>query len=366
MKEKIKKARFYRAKKTESWKQALLYAPLLTLAVFLLPALLATFVGQGAKTPQNQEEEAKQIPLERETEREETRPLSLQIFDVQLREHVEMELDEYLVGVVAAEMPARFHLEALKAQAVAARTYALHRTISFGGNGCPVHKGADLCTDSTCCQAWVGEEEMNSRWPREKALEFDQRVTRAVATTRGMVVTYGEDLAQTLYHSTCGGMTEAAGNVWDGSNPGYLQSVVCPFCHHSRHFQDEISMALSDYVSALKNESGVLPVLGEGNAPHLEVVSRSPSGRNLLVRLGSPGRVFQGTEIRNLLELPSTHFQWHVDRARIIFTTRGFGHGVGLCQYGADGMAREGKGFDEILAYYYRNTDVSPWTDLFD
>ena len=345
------------------WKLTFLYAALLAFTIVLLPALLANMILRGTddeKSHRDVEREPPDLSLELSNE-----IFVLNVYDARQRKQVEMNLNEYLVGVVAAEMPARFHEEALKAQAVAARTYALHHARQLGGRGCSTHPEADVCTDSTCCQAWVGEADMNAKWPPETAKDFHDRIVRAVLDTQGAVVISGEALAQALYHSTCGGMTEAAGNVWDGSNPDYLQSVSCSYCNHSQHYQNELTMKLAEYVAALKNESGLLPVLSSENAPHMEIVRRSPSGRNLLVRLGNPGRLFHGTEVRNLLGLPSTHFQWRVDDNQIVFETRGFGHGVGLCQYGADGMAREGAGFEDILAFYYRDTTISHWSTLY-
>lgn len=358
---KIRRSRRYRRKRG-LWKGIILYAAVLALIIILLPALLVNIFWKKAPGIEQQKEAG---PETAEPDPElDGDDIMLNVFDARQEELLEMGLDEYLVGVVAAEMPAGFYEEALKAQAVAARTYALHRAHKLGGSGCSGHPEADLCTDSTCCQAWVGEEEMSARWPSENSREFHDRVGQAVAATRGMVVTYEETLAQTLYHSTCGGMTEAAGNVWDGRNPHYLQAVNCPYCKHSRHYRDEMSMELSDYASALKNKAGVLPVpvMGDANVLHMEVVSSSPSGRNLLIRLGDPGHLFSGTKVRSMLDLPSTHFQWHLDNNHIIFETKGFGHGVGLCQYGADGMAGEGKSYEEILTFYYRDTKVSRWT----
>ena len=354
---------FRRLRNRIVWKQSLLYAALIAFMMVLLPALMVNLISRETDHKTMDMDSARETPDLHLALGEET--FLLNVYDARQKKVVEMNLDEYLVGVVAAEMPAGFHEEALKAQAVAARTYALHRTRRLGGRGCSSHPEADVCTDSTCCQAWVGEAEMNAKWPADAAKAFREKIVRAVLATRGAVVISGERLAQTLYHSTCGGMTEAAGYVWEGSNPDYLQSVQCSYCRHSKHYRNELTLELADYVAALKNESGLLPVLSSENAPHMEVVRRSPSGRNLLVRLGNPGRLFPGTEVRCLLGLPSTHFQWHLDENRIIFETRGFGHGVGLCQFGADGMAAEGKQFEDILAYYYRGTAIAHWSTLF-
>ncbi len=270
----------------------------------------------------------------------------------------EMELEDYLVGVVAAEMPASFHLEALKAQAVVARTYALRKMTARGGSGCRSHPGADLCTDSTCCQAWEKGSVSLEKWPPGKDSFYLQRIREAVSSTRGLVITFEQELAEAVYHSTCGGMTEAASDAWSGGGSPYLQAVECTYCSHSTYYRRETAMPLTAYAAAFKMEKEALPVLGEGNVPLLEVTARSKSGRNLLLELGAPGRTYSGNEMRNFLGLPSTHFHWRVEGNSIVFSTRGHGHGVGMCQYGADGMAAEGHGFIEILEHYYGGVTV--------
>lgn len=286
----------------------------------------------------------------------ETGTQSLKIYCTAQEKMMDLPLEEYIAGVVAAEMPASFHPEALKAQAVIARTYSL---VKARRGGCTVNPGADLCTDSTCCQAWDDIRAVAEKWPEKEASFYLERVLNAVESTRGMVLMYREELAQTVYHSTCGGETEAAADVWSGGGDvPYLQSVECSFCRHSPHYTGEQDMDPASYAGALRKESGVLPVLGEGNIPLMEVVSRSGSGRNTLLRIGSSGRLYRGEEIRHLLGLPSTYFRWQAEGDRIIFYTRGYGHGVGLCQYGADGMASQGYSFPEILQFYYRGTEV--------
>jgi stage II sporulation protein D len=123
-------------------------------------------------------------------------------------------------------------------------------------------------------------------------------------------------------------------------------------------------MDFSAYAAALSGEKEALPVLAEGSIPLLEVLERSASGRNLLLKIGESGRLYSGSEVRELLGLPSTYFQWRVERGKIIFSTRGYGHGVGMCQYGSDGLAKEGKDFIEILKYYYRGIEVEDYRSL--
>lgn len=282
----------------------------------------------------------------------------LNIYLSDRNETVEMKLEEYIRGVVAAEMPASFHPEAIKAQAVVARTYTLHKSLLLGGTGCRNHPGIDLCTDSTCCQAWVDDQQALRKWKDEEADFYMERIAKAVSCTRGLILTYQGIPITSVYHSTCGGITEAAEEVWSGGGAPYLQSVECPFCRHSPYYQKEISMNPTAYAAAFQNDKEALPVLAEGNIPLMNVIRKSGSGRNLLVSIGKPGQQYSAAEVRGLLGLPSTYFQWRVQGEQIIFSTRGHGHGVGLCQYGADGMGKEGYNFIDILQHYYRGVEI--------
>lgn len=281
--------------------------------------------------------------------------LFLQIYVVQTGALKEIELEEYVRGVIAAEMPASFHPEALKAQAVAARTYARQKAGPEGG-GCSSHPGAALCTESTCCQAWLDEEGAREKWPAGKADSYLERIDAAVRATQGQVLTYDGEPITAVYHSTCGGKTEAAAELWKENSTAYpyLQSVDCPYCRDSPSCRQELAMEPGAFNAALQGEKEALPVLAGDNLPLLEIVQKSASGRNLVLRLGQPGRLYSGNEVRRLLGLPSTHFHWRMEGGKIVFSVQGNGHGVGMCQYGADGLARAGKDYTEILGYYYR------------
>ena len=332
-------------------KAFLLYIISLSLTLILLPAMMA-----GGWW--NQETEPEQNPAETEHFAETEEDFILNIYVADLNETVKMKLEEYIKGVVAAEMPASFHLEALKAQTVVARTYTLHKSLLLGGTGCRQHTGVDLCTDSTCCQAWVDDQQALLKWKDEEADFYMDRVREAVNSTRGLILSYQSIPITSVYHSTCGGITEGAADVWSGGGAPYLQSVDCPFCQHSPHYKKESSIDLTAFAAAFQNEKEVHPVLADGNTPLMNVIRKSQSGRNLLVSIGKPGQQYSGTEVRRILGLPSTYFQWRVQGNQIIFSTRGYGHGVGLCQYGADGMGKAGNTFTEILQHYYQGVEV--------
>lgn len=344
-------------------KAFLLYILCLALVLILLPAVLVENWWEWDDEAEPKPEGTELAPQVVEDS------FILKIYLADRGEIREMELEEYIAGVVAAEMPASFNLEALKAQAVVTRTYTLHKVLDLGGEGCRSHSGADLCTDATCCQGWENDRQALEKWPSEGAAAYLEKIREAVSSTGGLALTYGGNLISAVYHSTCGGMTEDARDVWSGGGAFYLQGVECNYCRHSPHYRQEIAMDLASFVAALKTEKEAIPVVAEGNVPLMEVVRRSKSGRNLLLNIGKPGQKYSGTDVRNLLGLPSTFFQWRMEGDKIIFSTRGYGHGVGMCQYGADGMAGEGNDFIAILKHYYPGTKVehfplSGWQDI--
>jgi stage II sporulation protein D len=341
-------------RKRTLWKMFLFYLLSIFFALIFLPALLVGNWWKWESLDGGNPSSGIQQELHPTTEEGEQ---FLKIYHTEQKKVMELPLEEYITGVVAAEMPASFHPEALKAQAVIARTYALAKAGRLGG--CTENPGADLCTSGTCCQAWEDMQTIAQKWPGEEASSYREKIVGAVQSTRGMVLMYQGELAQTVYHSTCGGETEKAVDAWrEGCDVPYLQNVKCSFCRHSPHYSTELALDPATYAAALRGEADVLPVLGKGNIPLMEVVQRSSSGRNMFLKIGNSGRLYRGEEIRRLLGLSSTFFRWQTKEDRIVFSTRGYGHGVGLCQYGADGMATEGYNFQEILDFYYKGTEV--------
>lgn len=246
----------------------------------------------------------------------------------QEKKTVTLPLEEYLIGTVAAEMPASFELEALKAQAVCARTYALRKLLEDKPYPC----GADLSDDITSCQAYISAQEYARRNPAHKDLY--KKVQQAVKATRGMILIYKGQPIDALYHSTCGGRTETA-------DIPYLQSVRCEFCQPSHYYKTVQAFAWKDL-----NSSGI----GRGA---VTVIEKTPSGRIRKLQIGR--QAFSGETFRSQLELPSTWWQFRVNDEQLIIYSQGYGHGLGLCQWGAQGMAQKGNNYREILGHYYTN-----------
>lgn len=239
----------------------------------------------------------------------------------------ETELESFLVGVLAAEMPASFELEALKAQAIAARTYIVNNM--DGQTGSQRHKDAVVCCDFAHCQAYYGTEDLKKNWGRAFSRNY-ARIQQAVQETAGEIMLYDNEVINALYFSTCGGKTSNAEDYWTASVP-YLKSTVCGFCTHSPRYANTESFSLQQAAAALGcSKNGIKDKLDKLSA----------------------------RTIREKLGLFSAKFSYSINGDNIVFQSHGSGHGVGLCQYGADGMAKAGYLAEEILQHYYTDIEI--------
>lgn len=257
----------------------------------------------------------------------------------------EMELESYLVGVVLGEMPAQFAQEARKAQAVVARTFALRRMEHRK------HEQAAVCTDPACCQCWIDPESYLAQPGSNSAGVENARA--AVLDTAGQVLTYGGTLIEATYFSCSGGRTEAAVAVW-GSEVPYLQSVDSPGeTEIALHDRDETTFPAAEFAALLQKENPEADFSGPESGWVGQTVWTVGGGVET-VELG--GASFRGTRLRSLLGLRSTVFSIRAEEGTVTITTRGYGHRVGMSQYGAQAMALAGKTYPEILAHYYVGT----------
>ena len=245
-------------------------------------------------------------------------------------EIIEMDLEEYLVGVVAAEMPASFNSEALKAQSVVARTYTLKL----------LESNREI-TDDVKTQVYKDKVELQNMWGSNYT-NYYQKVKNAVDQTKGLVIKYNDFLIDAVYHSTSNGYTEDAINVWGNSVP-YLKTVTSPWDTSATSYLKDTNISFDNISSALK--------INFDSSSTIDVIARDDSNRILKVKFNN--KEYSGVEIRNLLGLRSTDFDAVILEDSVNFTTRGYGHGVGMSQYGANGMAKAGYSFEQILNHYY-------------
>lgn len=282
--------------------------------------------------------------------------LTIQVYNSQKQEQMEMGLEEYVEGVVAAEMPASFHTEALKAQALVARTYAVGRMKIFGGTGCGEKPAADICTDPTRGQAWSSPAELRSRWGLFGYYFYSKKIREAVRETEGLIITYRGSPIDAVYHSTSGGQTEAAEYVWGRAVP-YLVSVPSPGEESSRRFTSTVEFTSTEMAARLGITSGEIQNLLRSGREIVSISRKSPTGRALEIQVGD--KTYSGQEFRQKLNLDSTWIEVRTGGGKISITTRGFGHGAGMSQYGANAMATKGKDFRAIIAHYYPGTKIN-------
>lgn len=258
-----------------------------------------------------------------------------------------MELEEYIRGVVLAEMPASFEKEALKAQAVAARTYTLRR-LTLGDK----HSMGVVCTDSNCCQAYLTDEAYLAARGTEADLE---KVSGAVTATAGEVLTYEGALIEATYFACSGGRTEDAAAVWGADIP-YLQAVDSPGETKAEGYDRELYFSKAKFATLLGRNLEGSPTGWLGDVTY--------TGGGGVATMVIGGMTYTGTQLRKLLGLNSTLFTMTADSGGITVTTQGWGHRVGMSQYGADAMAVSGSTYDEILAYYYQGTRIDKISEL--
>jgi len=266
-----------------------------------------------------------------------------------------MSMEDFLYGAVAAEMPARFHPEALRAQAIAARTYTLHRMFISPS---PRHPEADVCGSYACCKAFHPSERLRERWGMHYD-HYSQIIRDAVADTDGIILIYGGIPILAAFHSSSYGMTETSSAIW-GSVP-YLQSVeTFESVYDVPNYYEETQLTFSAFrETALSGVPGA--VLDPDDKPHwISDVSYTDSGRLESLNIG--GVIVTGAQFRRLFGLRSTAIRFSFEADSITITTGGYGHGVGMSQFGANTMANKGYPFAEILLWYYTNVSFA-WMD---
>lgn len=255
----------------------------------------------------------------------------------------EMKLDDYILGVVYAEVPESYSIEALKAQAIAARSYTVYKII----NEITHQNGADVCTDYTHCQAWN---------PAEKDSVYPESITRAVKETQNTIITYSGECINALYFSNSAGMTESAENVWEGSSYPYLKSVSSPGESEFSDFCQVKNFTFYQFAQVIENYSEDITCDSDLGISNIQNIKRSPSGRILSAEIG--GKTFTGLQIRSIFSLRSSNIYFTQNDIGISVVALGYGHGVGMSQCGAQAMAKSGSNHIEILKHYYPGTEL--------
>lgn len=279
----------------------------------------------------------------------------LSIYSHETGETVLMPLETYLIGVIAAEMPASYHLEALKSQAVAARTRAVAQCFALGGNGCTLHAGADICTDGTHCQAYASLDKRKEKWGGEFSA-YEARICQAIYDTQNQIMTYNGMPITILYHAVSGGHTEDVEEVFQQSLP-YLRGVESTGEEGVSKYEADMTLSVSQAANTLNQAFPNAHLSPESLSQQLKILQVSPTNRVLSIQVGD--RQVTGREVRSALNLNSTLFTMSFTETSVTFEQRGYGHGVGMSQAGANAMAANEKGYEEILSHYYQGVTFS-------
>lgn len=262
----------------------------------------------------------------------------------------ELPLDEYLYGVVAAEMPVDFDIEALKAQAIVARTYTIYKIMQNQSK----HGEAQICDNSACCQAWINKEDRFARWEEEKREANWNKIVYAVNETKGKIITYDGKPINAFFHSNSGGATEAPVNVWGGSGYPYLQTVQTSGEEGYDQYSSEAEFTKEEFVSKLQQAYSDFEInFDEENC--IQVLEYTDGGRIKTVKIGNHN--LSGVEVRTIFGLKSANFDIQIGE-KINFKVTGYGHGVGMSQTGADSLAKQGYKCEDIIKHFYVGVQI--------
>ena len=262
----------------------------------------------------------------------------------------EVKLDDYIACVVSAEMPVSYELEALKAQAIVARTYTIYKITTSRK-----HDNADICDKSTCCQAWISKENRLKRWKESDAQNNWNKIIRAVNETAGKIVTYNNKPINAFFHANSGGKTEIPFYVWGGSGYPYLQVVETSGEDAYSQYSSEAEFTKEELEKKIREKHSDFEIDLEEN-DCIEIKERDNSNRVVTVKIGNLN--LSGVETRTLLGLRSANFTVDISNNKVKFKVIGYGHGVGMSQTGADALAKQGKNCEEIIKHFYSGVEI--------
>jgi len=261
-------------------------------------------------------------------------------------------LDIYLYGVVASEMPVSFEEEALKAQAVVARTYTIFKIMNGSKHE---DNNADICDSSFCCQAWISKENRMARWEENERQNNWSKIENAVNSTIGKVILYQGQPINAFFHSNSGGATELPVNVWGGSYP-YLQSVETIGEDAYSSYLSEVVVSKDELSQKMHDKYSDFDINYEDENA-IQILEYTEGMRVKTLKIGN--KEMTGVDARSIFELKSAKFEVKFEGDNIIFSVLGYGHGVGLSQCGSDSLAKQGYNYIDIIKYYYKDVEIN-------
>ena len=341
----------------KNMKKFWLYFSLSIFVCFILPAILTRREVKTSSTTENVTTATNNIQAEDNTKKEYDYQKygTIRLLHKSSGEVEEVNLDNYLCNVVSAEMPADYELEALKAQAVVARTYTIYKAQN------PKHDNADICDDSTCCQAWVSKEKRFERWEEEKRESNWQKIETAVNETAGKIVTYDGKPINAFFHANSGGTTELPVNVWGGSDFPYLQVVETAGEEGYTQYSSEVILSKDELIEKLKTKYSDIQI-DFNNNKDIKILEYTDGNRVKTVKFGN--HELSGVETRTILGLKSTNFEISRQDDKIKFSVKGYGHGVGMSQTGADTLAKQGCNYEGIIKHFYTGVEIKSINEI--
>lgn len=341
-------------------KKILIYLLSFTLIIFIIPAFLTkrtTPTSSKKETERqlqdnNQQEQTtkNQTEISNKNTYNYSKYGTISLLHKKTGEVEQVKLDEYLCNVVSAEMPATFEQEALKAQAIVARTYTIYKILN------KKHDNADICDDSTCCQAWISKDDRLAKWEENQRESNWQKICSAVNETSGKIITYENKPIDAFFHSNSGGITEVPVNVWGGTGYPYLQSVETSGENTYTQYASEVTLSQEELINKLKEKYSDISI-DFTNSEDIKILEYTESTRVKTVKFGN--HEISGVEARTLFGLKSTNFEISRDGNNIKFSVKGYGHGVGMSQTGADSMAKNGSRAEEIIKHFYTGVEIT-------
>lgn len=322
-------------------KLLLIYLGIIVLC-FLLPAIL-TEVSKGEINVTSADIKTEQKNIENQH--------IVKLYHTKTNEIEEIELEQYLYGVVAAEMPASYELEALKAQAIVARTYTVYKEI----NDSVKHGNASICDDANCCQAWISKNDRFEKWDDNMKEQYWEKIVSAVDATKGKVIKYDGEPINAFFHSNSGGTTEAPKDVWGGSGYPYLQTVATSGEDAYSQYASEVILTRQDIIEKIKTNHPEVEINFDTDN-WAEIKEYTDGGRVRFIQMGNV--LLSGVEARTLFGLKSANFKVEKEGENIKFSVIGYGHGVGMSQTGANSLAKEGKTAEEIIYHFYSGVEI--------
>lgn len=313
--------------------------------IFLIPVIFTN--KKVLNTDIKQEIEEKEIQV---IEYDYTKYKTIKLLHQDTKRVEEVNLDEYIACVTSAEMPVTYNLEALKAQAIVARTYTIYKI-----NTSKKHDNADICDKSTCCQAWISKADRLKKWEEDKRVSNWNKILQAVNDTAGKIVTYEGKPINAFFHANSGGKTEVPFFVWGGTGYPYLQVVETSGEDAYTQYSSEAKFTKKELIEKIKKEHKDFKIDFE-EKDCIKIIKRDESNRVITVKIGNLN--LSGVETRTILGLKSANFTVEIKEDKINFKVIGYGHGVGMSQTGADSLAKQGKKCEEIIKHFYTGVEI--------